>query len=827
MKGNTMNNPRILIVEDDAILAAHLEETLPRLGYDVAGLAATGESAVKHAFDERPDAILMDIRLRDDMTGIEAAEEIRKSDDIPVIYLTAYTDERLLQKAKVTDAYAYLAKPVRERELRASLEMALYKHSSESRVRHLNLVLRAVRDINQLITHEHDTTSLLEGACGILVRTRGYRLVWFGTRREDDGRIVPVAAAGNETDYLDGITISTDCGEHSKGPTARAYLGRQPVVFRDLAANPDYEPWRAKAIAHGFVSSAAIPMLHADRLAGVMSVYADADDPTVFDDEEVNLLQEVANDIAFAIRSIEDERARLASERELAREKERLAVTLKCIGDGVITTDTSGNVVMMNKAAERLTGWKQAEAAGKPSESVFSIISDSTRTAYPDPVKKAIHTRDIVTLDFHALLVARDGTEYSIADSCSPILDDAGHITGAVIVFSDVTEKRKLMESAQRTQKLESLGILAGGIAHDFNNLLGGIYGNMEMARMSSKDPSVNGFLDAMLSTLERARGLTNQLLTFSKGGSPNRRTDKLFPLVHEAVEFALSGSNVAYAFEVPDDLWLCDFDTAQVAQVFDNIALNAVQAMPAGGTVKVEAANVELPHGGHTTLPEGRYVSVTVTDDGQGIPFEVLPRIFDPFFTTKQDGNGLGLAIAYSTVKKHGGTIDVKSEPGKGCSFTVLLPASAKTSPSARYMQGFISKGSGRVLIMDDDLALRNTYSVMLANLGYSTRCAGDGNEAIRIFTEETAAKRPFSAVVLDLTVHGGMGGREAAAEIRKIDSRVPIIVSSGYSEDEVFADPAKFGFSGSIRKPFTLSELSRCLSSSACSKTGDPSKK
>jgi PAS domain S-box-containing protein len=807
-----MKNPRILIVEDDAILATHLEKIIVAFGYESAGLAATGERAIELARREKPDAIVMDIRLRGNMTGIDVAEEIRKKATTPIIYLTAYTDEALLQKAKATEAYAYLAKPVRERELRASLEMALYKHASERRVEHLNLVLRSVRDINQLITHASDPAQLLQDACEILVNTRGYQLVWIGNPHTEGKIILPVARAGAGIDYLDKTRFTWDDSETSKGPTGKAVIRQKPFAAKDLATYPDYEPWRAQALARGFVSSAAFPMLHADRLFGVMSLYAD--NCEVFGDEEQSLLQEVANDIAFGLMTIEVEHVRRRAQKALYEEKERLSVTLRSIGDGVITTDIEGKIITMNNAAERITGWSQELAAGLPLHSVFHIINELTRSPYPDLVKKAIGEGASAELDIHALLVSRGGTERAVSDSCSAIRDEAGITIGAVIVFSDITEKRKLIESAQRSQKLESLGILAGGIAHDFNNLLGGLYGILEVARMTSHDERVNKHLETMRNTIERARGLTGQLLTFSKGGMPNRKTGKLFPLVSDTVKFALSGSNVASSFRIADDLWLCDFDSNQIGQVFDNITINAAQAMPEGGRLDLEATNVTLTGSTDGDLPAGRYVKIKIRDTGTGIPPNVLPHIFDPFFTTKQNGNGLGLAIAYSTVTKHGGTINVESEPGKGTEFKVLLPASGNQSLIDPETAGLPVAGSGRILVMDDNVDVRATFKVMLESLGYSVVCAGEGNEAIRIFSEESLAGTKFHAIILDLTVHGGMGGREAAGEIRKIDTRVPIVVASGYSEDPVLTAPGEFGFAGSISKPFTLAELSQKLS-------------
>jgi PAS domain S-box-containing protein len=339
-----MDTARILIVDDDAILAARLEETLLQLGYQPTGMAATGEDAVSMAMAQRPDAILMDIRLRGEMTGIQAAAEIHQSADIPIIYLTAYTEETLVQQASLTDAYAYLAKPVRDRELRASLEMALYKHETEKRLQHLNRVLRAVRNINQLITREHDAQRLLEEACQILVRTRGYLLVWIGRTEPGDKLVHPVASAGRQAGYLEQVEITWDESQTGQGPTGSAIREKRPVICRDVATDPNFTPWREAALKRGFAASATIPIVHEQSLLAVLNVYGDRVD--LFDDEEVDLLAEVARDLAFALAALEEEVARKRTEAEI----QRLASFPQLNPNPVLEVDGKGVVTFQNRA---------------------------------------------------------------------------------------------------------------------------------------------------------------------------------------------------------------------------------------------------------------------------------------------------------------------------------------------------------------------------------------------------------------------------------------------------------------------------------------------
>ena len=280
---------------------------------------------------------------------------------------------------------------------------------------------------------------------------------------------------------------------------------------------------------------------------------------------------------------------------EIAAQKERLAVTLRSIGDGVITTDTSGNIVIMNKVAEDLTGWKLDEALGKPLATVFNIINENTRKPHENPVAKVLSSGQIVELANHTLLISRDGTERIIADSGAPIKDKDNKTIGVVLVFRDMTEKQQLQDSMQRAQKLESLGVLSGGIAHDFNNLMGGIFGYIDLAIAKSTEEEVIQRLSKAMNAIERARSLTGQLLTFAKGGAPIQKIAHLFPFVEETAKFALSGANVSCNFGVSQDLWACNFDKNQIGQVIDNLIINAQQAMPVGGTIEMSARNISL----------------------------------------------------------------------------------------------------------------------------------------------------------------------------------------------------------------------------------------
>jgi PAS domain S-box-containing protein len=532
----------------------------------------------------------------------------------------------------------------------------------------------------------------------------------------------------------------------------------------------------------------------------------------------INIAAKPMNDSAGGkvtriIGAIKDITERKLAEQALSDEKERLRVTLQSIGDGVIATDTRGGIVMMNKIAQELTGWTQSEARGRPLVTVFSIVNELTRAPCENPVDKVLGSGEVVELANHTILVSRDGTERIVADSGAPILDKEGHIVGVVLVFRDMTEKQKLIEATLKTQKLESLGILAGGIAHDFNNLLTGIYGFIDLARGETNPSEALQYLDTAVNSMNRARALTQQLLTFAKGGMPVRKIEPLIPFLRDTANFALSGSNVSCSFGIAPDLWHCNYDKNQIGQVVDNIIINAQQAMPMGGSITISAANMVIGDREHGSLPKGNYVCISIRDSGIGISKEILPHIFDPFFTTKQKGSGLGLATSYSIITRHAGTIEVESDPGKGATFHILLPASKDARFTALEKRGKQHKGSGRVLVMDDEDVIMDAVCIMLKILGYDTVGVPNGMGALAAFMKAKDDGHPFKAIILDLTIPGQMGGIETGIEIRKHDHEILIFVASGYAEDPVISNPREFGFTDSLRKPFRVAELAEML--------------
>jgi PAS domain S-box-containing protein len=507
---------------------------------------------------------------------------------------------------------------------------------------------------------------------------------------------------------------------------------------------------------------------------------------------------------------------RKRTEAELAAEKERLSVTLRSIGDGVIATDVEGRVVLINKVAESLTGWDAESAFMRPIEEVFCIVNASSRERCEDPVGKVLRSGTIVGLANHTILVARDGREYVIADSGSPIRDKEGRTFGVVLVFRDVTLKEKLEEELLKAEKLEAMSVLAGGIAHDFNNILTGILGNISLAaaELAGNTP-VRDWIEEAKKASIRAKDLVQQLLTFAKGGAPVKKLCDGGKVIREAARFSCHGSAVSCRYEIASDLWPIEVDEGQFGQVIQNMVINSVQAMPAGGTITLTAENAILSEDNRFLLASGHYLKVCIVDEGVGIPERLLPRIFDPYFSTKQSGSGLGLATCYSIIKNHQGHIEVSSTLGAGSSFTIYLPAAAGRQLQPNEERPIEIKAKGRrILVMDDEELVSTMAKAMLGALGFDAEVAPEGAKAIELYREAKVAGRPFDAVIMDLTVAGGMGGKDAIILLRRLDPSAKVIVSSGYSNDSSVAIYRQLGFLGVLAKPYSFDNLKRILS-------------
>ncbi len=505
---------------------------------------------------------------------------------------------------------------------------------------------------------------------------------------------------------------------------------------------------------------------------------------------------------------------RLMAEYRLAAEKELLSVTLRSIAEGVVTTDRDGRIATVNRAAEKLLNIRQKEACGQTFSAVFDRIAKKPGARRPNPVDQVLETGRIVEGGPDLILYTPDNTERHVIHSAAPIMDQKQELVGAVMVLRDQTERIKLQSQMLRADKLESVGLLAGGIAHDFNNILSAVMGNIELAQFETSVPdALQEPLDNALKAARRARDLTQQLLTFSRGGAPVKQTTSVVELVKDSAMFALRGSNIQCQLDLPDSLWAVEIDAGQISQVVNNLVINAMQAMPDGGRIHLTTANATLAAGEEPMLPAGRYVKVAVTDEGGGIAEELRHKVIDPYFSTKAGGSGLGLAVAYSVIRHHGGHIDFESEPGVGTTFYFFLQASKHAARAEKETETVADTGEGRLLVMDDEEMILRVASGMLSRLGYRVACARNGQEAIRMYRQASEQGRPFDAVIMDLTIPGQMGGRETIQQLKAFDPGVKAIVSSGYSNDPVMANYRSHGFCAIVAKPYRIHELGRAV--------------
>ena len=502
--------------------------------------------------------------------------------------------------------------------------------------------------------------------------------------------------------------------------------------------------------------------------------------------------------------------ARKRAEGALRESEERYRTLVETSPDAVTVTTLDGRITEVSQQTLSLHGaLTPEEMIGK---NAVDLIHPKDHERAVKNLAKTLEEGFIRNAEY--TLLKKDGNPLLGEMNASVVRDANGNPKSFIASVRDITQRKQIEAELANAQKLESLGILAGGIAHDFNNILSAISTNLSMARMfGDLEEDVEKMLsDAETATL-RAQSLTHQLLTFSKGGTPVKTTVPIRKLINETIAFALSGSNVRYEEYVPQDLWPVDVDEGQIGQAIHNLIINADQAMPEGGMIRIDGENLIVDKGGEPPLKGGRYVKISITDQGIGIPEKHLHKIFDPFFSTKYKGSGLGLATCFSIVNKHDGHIFVDSKVGVGTTFSLLLPASKRIPRAKEKTKKELFQGKGKILLVDDEEIVRKATGKALTRMGYVVKFAEEGAEGIRIYKKAREAGKPFDAVIMDLTIPGGMGGREAIGKILEADPQAKVIVSSGYANNPVMSDFKKYGFSGVVKKPYRIHELGEAI--------------
>jgi two-component system cell cycle sensor histidine kinase/response regulator CckA len=625
-----MPKARILVVEDESIVAMDIGNMLEKMGYEVIDTVPSGEKAIQKASENQTDLVLMDIMLKGDMDGIQTAEKIRELFHIPVIYLTANAEDNTLQRAKITEPYGYIIKPFQERELNTTIEIAIYKHKSEKQL------------------------------------------------------------------------------------------------------------------------------------------------------EE--------------------------SEKWLRRSELQYRTTINSLNDYMHVIDTDMRIVLFNDAIKK---WNtklglETDVVGCNLFDVFPFLSDVAQSEY----SYVFTTGEILITEETNIF----GDMNIITETQKiPIFED-NKVVRIITAIRDITERKKIEEEAIKAQRLESLALLAGGIAHDFNNILTIIMGGISLAMMYTDQIKVQEKLADAEKAFSKAKNLTQQLLTFSKGGIPVKKTTFIDELLRDSTIFSLSGSNIKYNFNIPDDLWAVYIDEGQIGQVIGNLVINANQAMPKGGIINIYAQNITLAKGHGLPLEDGQYVKVSIEDQGGGIPEELLPRIFEPYFTTKKDGNGLGLAISHRIIKNHGGYITVESRIEIGTIFHIYLPVSTEPILKANKKEDKeekIIEGKGKILVIDDEEIIQELVFNILTNFGYKVEMVSDNAQAINLYEETKVSNEPFDLIIMDLMMPGEISGLEAIQHLRDFDPEVKAIISSGFSNDPIMINFNEYGFKGAVPKPYGIKEL------------------
>jgi len=605
----------------------------------------------------------------------------------------------------------------------------------------------------------------------------------------------------------DGISAERENLQHLSVEPSFSWFARElrrrlvvPVpVVADLP--PEASTERVEFEREGICSLICVAMVHGGTVGGFLGLDAVRHQRS-WSDDEIALLRVMGEILMGAI-------SRRRAEQALQESERKYKTLVETTATGFVILDDQGSVLDANAEYLRMSGHGTLdEIRGRP---VVEWTADHDRAR--NALAVATCMREGFVRDLQVDYTHADGTVVPVLINATVI--EVEGVLRIITIIRDMSDRKRLEAELLRSEKLRSVGVLAGGIAHDFNNILTAILGNISLLQATlATDDYASEHLDEVEKASQRARELTRQLLTFSRGGDPVRKPFHSEPLIRESATLALRGRASTCEFNIAPGLALVDGDEGQIGQVIRNLVINASQAMNEGGTVRVSAENREIRAGQVHGLVAGRYLVLAVADSGAGISEEHRLRIFDPYFTTKREGRGLGLAVSHSVVANHHGAIAVDSQAGKGSVFTVYLPAAEGDAIAPLTATAEIVRGRGRILIMDDEESVRQIAGKIVRALGYEATFARDGREAIDCWQKARAEGQPFDVAIMDLTVPGGIGGREAVRELLALDPDAKAVVSSGYCQDPVMANFRDYGFRDVLAKPYNVLDVSRALS-------------